>query len=307
MVLRFTLRQLEYAVSVGEAGSIAKAAEVVNVSPPSISASIAQLEAEFGIQLFVRRHSHGLALTTGGREFLKAAAKLLDEADALHDVAGDIGRKVRGPLSVGCLLTFAQIVLPSLRAQFETTYPEVRIRQFEINQGQLFDMLHRGDIDLALTYDLELSQDVDFYPFVTLPAYILLAGDHRLAQSSEVTPEELVDEPMVLLDLPYSREYFLSTFHQRGLRPNVTERTADIALMRSMVANGFGYGMANMRPRNKYSPDGKPLSFVPLKDGPRPLSLGVAVPRADYRTQNVSAFIDHCRTHFQSDVEFADA
>jgi DNA-binding transcriptional LysR family regulator len=61
MVLRFTLRQLEYFVAVGEAGSIAKAAEQVNVSAPSISASIAQLEAEFGVQLFVRKHSHALS------------------------------------------------------------------------------------------------------------------------------------------------------------------------------------------------------------------------------------------------------
>ncbi|MCE2494813.1 MAG: LysR family transcriptional regulator, partial [Alphaproteobacteria bacterium] len=52
MPLRFTFRQLEYVVAVGEAGSIAKAAKQVNVSPPSISASIAQLEAEFGVQLF---------------------------------------------------------------------------------------------------------------------------------------------------------------------------------------------------------------------------------------------------------------
>ncbi len=78
MPLRFTLRQLEYFVAVGEAGSIAKAAEQVNVSPPSISASIAQLEAEFGVQLFVRKHSHALALTAGGRLFLKEAARLLD-------------------------------------------------------------------------------------------------------------------------------------------------------------------------------------------------------------------------------------
>jgi DNA-binding MarR family transcriptional regulator len=52
--LRFTLRQLEYLVAVGEAGTIAEAAHRLNVSSPSISAAISQLEAEFGVQLFVR-------------------------------------------------------------------------------------------------------------------------------------------------------------------------------------------------------------------------------------------------------------
>jgi DNA-binding transcriptional LysR family regulator len=295
MPLRFTLRQLEYFVAVGEAGSIAKAAEQVNVSPPSISASIAQLEAEFGIQLFVRKHSHGLSLTAGGRVFLKEAARLLADADALHDVAGNISDKVRGPLAVGCLLTFAQIVLPSLRRKFEEQHPDVRFRQFERHQGQLLEMLQRGEIDAALTYDLELSQDVSFEPLMSLPAYVMLPAGHRLTAQSSVSPEELADEPMVLLDLPYSREYFLSAFQQKGIRPTIGERTADIAVMRSMVGNGFGYGIANMRPLNNMSPDGKPIAFVPLSGDLRPLIMGVALPNSEHRTQTIQAFIDHCR------------
>ncbi|MBB2972723.1 LysR substrate-binding domain-containing protein [Mesorhizobium sp. RMAD-H1] len=295
MPLRFTLRQLEYFVAVGEAGSIAKAAEQVNVSPPSISASIAQLEEEFGIQLFVRKHSHGLSLTAGGRVFLKQAQRLLGDADALHDVAADISEKVRGPLAVGCLLTFAQIVLPALRRKFEDAFPEVRVRQFERHQGQLLEMLQRGEIDVALTYDLELSQDLTFEPLMQLPAYVMLPAGHRLAMRKGITPEELVEEPMVLLDLPFSREYFLSAFQHKGLRPNIAERTADIALMRSMVANGFGYGIANMRPLNTMSPDGKPLVFVPLESDLKPLTMGVAMPNAEHRTQTVQAFLDHCR------------
>ena len=295
MPLRFTLRQLEYFVAVGEAGSIAKAAEQVNVSPPSISASIAQLETEFGVQLFVRKHSHGLSLTAGGRVFLKEAARLLADADALHDVAGDIAEKVRGPLAIGCLLTFAQIILPALRRRFEESYPDVRVRQFERNQGQLLEMLQRGEIDAALTYDLELSQDMAFEPVMQLPAYVMLPPGHALAGRESIAPEELVDQPMVLLDLPFSREYFLSAFQQKGLRPYIAERTWDIAVMRSMVANGFGYGIANMRPLNTLSPDGKPLVFVPLGGDIRPLTMGIAMPNAEHRTQTVQAFIQHCR------------
>ena len=74
---------------------------------------------------------------------------------------------------VGCLLTFAQIVMPTLRAKFERAYPEVRFRQFERNQGQLLEMLQRGEIDAALTYDLELSQDTTFEPLMLVPAYVI--------------------------------------------------------------------------------------------------------------------------------------
>ncbi len=267
------------------------------MSPPSISASIAQLETEFGIQLFVRKHSHGLALTAGGRIFLKEAIQLLADADGLHALAMDIANQVRGPLTIGCLSTFAQIMLPELRRKFELKFPDVRVRQYERNQGQLLDMLQSGEIDVALTYDMQLSQDMRLEPLMSLPPYVMFPADHRLNGRSSVTPEELADEPMVLLDLPVSREYFLSAFHQRGVRPNVAERTSDIAVMRSMVANGFGYGIANMRPLNTMSPDGKPLMFLPLAGDLRPLVLGVVTPDADRQTQTVREFINHCKEY----------
>ncbi|MBI2253172.1 MAG: LysR family transcriptional regulator [Proteobacteria bacterium] len=295
MALRFTLRQLEYFVAVGEAGSIAKAAEQINVSGPSLSAAISQIEAEFGIQLFVRKHSQKLSLTPGGRTFLKEAARLLSEAEALHDVAGDIAEKVIGPIAIGCLLTFAQIVFPALRKSFEAAYPGVRIRQYERHQGQLLEMLQRGEIDAALTYDLEATQDIAFEPIIQLPPYVMLPAGHPFAGKAGIALEELINEPMVLLDLPHSREYFLSAFQMKGLRPMIGERTPDIAVMRSMVANGFGYGIANMRPLHSMSPDGKPLVFVPISRDLRPLTMGLALPQAERRTQTIRAFIDHCR------------
>ncbi|MEC8275526.1 MAG: LysR family transcriptional regulator, partial [Pseudomonadota bacterium] len=77
MALRFTFRQLEYFVAVGDAGSIALASQRINVSSPSISSAISQLETEFGLQLFVRHHAQGLSLTPGGRQFFKAAKTIL--------------------------------------------------------------------------------------------------------------------------------------------------------------------------------------------------------------------------------------
>ncbi len=112
MPLRFTLRQLEYLVAVGEAGSIAVAAERVNVSSPSISSAIGLLEEEFGLQLFVRKHAQGLALTQAGRQFMAQAKHVLGQAELLNRLADDISGNVQGPLAVGCLLTFAQLMVP---------------------------------------------------------------------------------------------------------------------------------------------------------------------------------------------------
>lgn len=294
MPLRFTLRQLEYFVAVGECGSIALAAEKVNVSSPSISAAIAQLENEFGLQLFVRRHAQGLSLTQGGLRFLDTARDLLDRARGLNDLANDITGKVRGPLNVGCLVTFAQIVLPQLRRSFVDLWPEVEFHQFERDQQEIFDGLRSARLDIALSYDLNIPADLTFTPLIDLPPFALLNDTHELAQLESVTPAELADYPMVLLDLPMSAEYFLSFFTQLGIDPIIAERTRDIAVMRSLVANGFGYGVANIRPLSDLAPDGRRLRFVPLTGPVKTLRLGLLTSDGG-TSRTVRAFIDHAR------------
>uniref|UniRef100_UPI0035AFED5B LysR family transcriptional regulator n=1 Tax=Paenirhodobacter enshiensis TaxID=1105367 RepID=UPI0035AFED5B len=296
MASRITLRQLEYFVAVGEAGSIALAAERVNVSSPSISAAIAQLESEFGLQLFVRRHAHGLSLTQGGLRFMERARAVLEQVRALNELANDISGKVRGPLNVGCLVTFAQIVLPQLRRSFVDLYPEVAFHQFERDQQEIIDGLRAARLDLALSYDMNIPSDIDFVPLMDLPPFALLPEDHALAGRDSLTPEDLAPWPMVLLDLPISSEYFLSFFETSGVAPSIAERTRDIAVMRSLVANGFGYGMLNVMPRTEIAPDGRRLRFVPLSGHVRTLKLGLLTTGGARNSRTISAFIDHACT-----------
>jgi DNA-binding transcriptional LysR family regulator len=302
MPLRFTFRQLEYFVAVGEAGSIALAAEKVNVSSPSISAAIGRLESEFGLQLFVRKHAQGLALTQAGRQFMAQARHVLKEADALNRLAGDISGNVQGPLAVGCLLTFAQVIVPQLRRKFENRYPDVRVSQFELHQQEIFGRLRNGGIDIALTYDLEIAPDLRFVPLVELPPYALVCDSHPLAGRDGVSVAQLADYPMVLLDLPFSSDYFLSFFLKDRVKPLITERTRDIAVMRSLVANGFGYSIANVRPMEDTSPDGKKLRFIPLTGDVRPMTLGLAMVDGAQNVLTVQSFIDHCRELITEDA-----
>ncbi len=299
-MLRFTLRQLEYFVAVGDMGSIALAAEKVNVSSPSISAAINQLEKEYGLPLFVRQHAQGLSLTIAGREMLKQAKVVLHNAEKLVDLAGDISGNVQGPLSIGGLLTFAQVVLPALRASFETLYPDVRVTQHELDQAQIFNKLRRSEIDVAITYDLDLPSDSTFEPIASLPPYAILSDGHPLVGRASVTVQDLLPHKMVLLDLPFSSEYFLSFFGASGEKPIIAERTRDMAVMRSLVANGFGFSIANVRPLNDLSPDGKPLHFVPLDGDARPMNMGLLSTREAHSVNVIRTFIDHCKAEHQS-------
>ena len=295
MPLRFTLRQLEYFVAVGDAGSIALASESVNVSSPSISAAISQLEEEFGLQLFVRKHAHGLSLTQAGRQFMTQAKIVLRETESLNRLADNISGVVQGPLAVGCLLTFAQMIVPVLRREFETRYPEVSVSQVERDQSTLIEMLHRADIDVALTYDLNIPTDLTFVPLAELPPYALFGEEHPLANRSSVSVSDLLEHRMVLLDLPLSAEYFLSLFDQTKARPHVAEKTRDMNVLRSLVANNFGFSILNIRFLTDLAPDGRRLKYVPISDDVRRLRMGLLMSQGAQNVLTVQAFAEHCR------------
>lgn len=295
MALRVTLRQLEYFVAVGEQGSIAQAAQRLRISAPSISTAISQLEAELGVQLFLRRHARALVLTPGGHRLMAAARDALRQAEGLLTVAADLRSSVSGPLALGCLSSFAALVLPELRARFEAAWPEVRIAQQEDDHASLMEGLRAGRLDLALTYDLELPPGLRFEPLAPIAPHVVLPPDHPLAANPAVTPGELAAYPMVLLDLPGSTGYFFSAFEALGLAPRIVARSRDMALARSLVANGFGFLLVNLRPLSDIAPDGKPVVYRPLQGGPRALRMGLAWVEGVQPTRVLEAFEAHCR------------
>ena len=297
---RLTLRQLEYLVAVGETGSIARAADRLNVSPPSISSAITQLEDELGISLFVRQHAQGLSLTQGGQRVSEQARRVLIGAREIANIAADISGTARGPLAVGCLLTFAQLVLPRLRRGFERGHPNVRIVQKELNQAEILNALQRSEIDVALTYDMDIPTDLNFIGLVRLTPFALLHAGHELAERASVSIADLAELPMILLDLPISADYFLSLFSAAAQQPRIVERTRDMAVMRSMVGNAFGYSIANVRPQSDVSPDGSPLVCVPISGPVRSLRMGLLTTHGAEKSRTVQAFIDYAQDQVRS-------
>lgn len=299
MALRFTLRQLEYLVAVGQVGSITLAAERLNVSAPSISTAIAQLEAEFGLPLFVRKHAHGMSPTQSGREMIREAAVALASAGRLSDLAAQYRGTVKGRLNMGCLLTFAQILVPQLRRSFITRFPEVEFHQTETHQVGLIEGLRDATLDVALTYDLALPADLEFVALATLPPFVMLAENHPLAPRQMVTVADLNSLPLVLLDLPLSADYFLSFFEKASLKPRIAERSLDMAVVQSLVANDFGYSIANVKPLTNRAPDGKGLAFVPLSGPVQPMRMGLLCARGSRASLTIRAFIDHAQTNLR--------
>lgn len=273
---KFTLRQLRYFRAAAETGSIKQAAHRLNAAEATLSAAIAQLEAILGIALFVRRHAQGLALTTAGARLLREAETLLDRAGAFEHSARVLREEVAGRLDLGCLSTIAPVILAPAARHFLSRHPEVDLRFHEHDQAGLLIALADGVLDLAITYDLQLDASTRFEPFVELPPYVLLPVGHPHAGDGAVSLRELSGEPLVLLDLPLSRDYLLGLFDSLDVRPQVGHRTSQPDFLRSLVANGFGYGLFNIVPSRLVAMDGAPYVVRPIREPLRPMRLGFA-------------------------------
>ena len=295
MLSRITQRQLEYFVASGEAGSIIGASERIHVSSPSISAAITHIESELGVQLFVRHHAQGVSLTAIGHQVLKEAKLILEQMSNLYTIASESLNNVRGPLRVGCLDTLAPMLTPELVFGFGRAFPGVRITLVEGNHEQLLKQLRAADIDIALTYDLVPASDIAFQSLAQLPPYVMVGEHHPFASQSAVTIQDLATVPMVLLDMPWRREYFLSLFIEAGVTPNIVMRSGNMEVVRAMVANGVGFGIANVRPKANLSQDGKRVIRVRLAGVNRPMLLGYATVAHVQQSMVVNAFAERCR------------
>jgi len=272
---RFTLRQIRYFLAAARAGSVTQAAYDVHISAPSVSAAISQLENQFKIQLFVRHHYEGLLLTEQGKAFFAATKMFYEHAEQLENVAQGLGKTISGIIYASCFITLAPLIIPRVSKAFSLTFPDARISFTEGHQASLFTALHDGLVQVAFGYDMGIGGDLVFEPFGKVAPYCILPVDHPLAESDELSLKALENEPMIMLDLPKSREYYLSLYKRANVAPKIVHRTTSLEVVRVMVAHGLGYSVLSLPLMHPVCMDGTEFAMIPLAgDLPR-LCIGL--------------------------------
>lgn len=293
--MRFTLRQLELFMAACDLGSLTAAAERQHIAQSAVSSAIQTLERALGVSLLLRHHASGVSPTPEGARFLERTRELLRTAEELDRFSVDLTAEVGGPLEIGCLVTVAPVVMPRLARSFLNRYPTVELHLMEAGQDELLGKLRSGAISLALTYDLDIDPARFAHQgLVDLPPRAIAAADSPLAgETAGVTLAQLAREPLVLLDLPLSGEYFLSLFRAQGIEPRVAHRSPHLEVVRSLVANGFGVSLINIEPACLTSLDGGRLVTLPLLGEHRPMRLGLTSRLARYESRTTVAFREH--------------
>jgi DNA-binding transcriptional LysR family regulator len=262
-----SLKQIRYFVTIAESGKVAGAAKLLHISQPALSAALSQLEEIWDTQLFIRHKAQGVTLTTDGKSLLRQCKQLLQQADALDDYARGLNKQVAGKIHIGCFSTLGPLVIPRLLQLARKEYPALSIQVTEDNLAKLDAQLLSGQLELALSYGLDQDKRIHHEPLADCPPYVLLPAAHPLTELDSISLKQLSQEPMILLDLPHSGDYFLSLFNGIGCQPEIAYRSRSFEMVRCMVASGLGFSLLNQRPQTNISYNGGELKMVPLEAG----------------------------------------
>jgi DNA-binding transcriptional LysR family regulator len=212
------LRDLRYFVAVAEELHFTRAAEELRISQPSLSRQIRVLERNLGFPLF-ERDRRAVALTAAGEALLPRARELLDRWDDALAEAARQDRAAAGVLRVGFQTSVAGPLYQVTVARFTERRPgwtvELRLRPWSDASAGLLD----GTSDVAFVWLPVPGQDRLVHQTLwTEPRHVALWCTHPLAERTELSISDLLDEPFVALPHAASvmRDYWLATDERDG-------------------------------------------------------------------------------------------
>lgn len=237
-----TINQLIYFQAVCKYDGISRAAEALNISQPSISNAIRELEKEFDLVLFTRQYRK-LLLTEEGAKLLSLTEDLLSRVDTINRVMLGLKNK-RTVLRLGVPPMVGTSILPKLYSDFFETRPQLDVQITEDGGKRLAQLLSDGEIDMAfLPHSEPLGNEFLSIQLMQLQHLCCVSSKHPLAGRSSVSPRDLANETIVLFKNSFFQtERLLELFRSHGVTPNVALYTVQQSTLQNMIERNVAIG-----------------------------------------------------------------
>jgi LysR family hydrogen peroxide-inducible transcriptional activator len=271
------MHQLRYFVAIARTGTFSRAAVQCRVAQPSLSQQIQKLESEVGDRLFERTRRQAI-LTPAGTLFLPHALSILETAEQGRQAISEMSGQVRGKVLLGALPTIAPYFLPEVIRLFREKYRAVELIFHEAATLQLLRGLEENEFDLALISDAASNPRIRTENLFSEELLLCLPPDHPLVRQKVVVAGDLQQERFILMQEGHCLGAQAQRFcESKGLHPQISCRSAQIATVLAMVQAGLGISLIPEMARNRGHDSN--IVFRSL-DGVRPhRSLALAVSR----------------------------
>ena len=188
--------QLRALVAVADLRSFTAAAAQLRVAQSSLSRTVAGVERQLQVRLFLRT-TRGVDMTAEGREVVTLAHYLLTEFDsAMRHVTGYL-EGTRGTLTIAALPALAATLLPGLLSSYRQTHPDVKVRVLDMLSVEIRQRVHDGTVDLAVTAAQPPNRDVIVRPVAVDRFFCALPTGHRLAGRQRMNWSDLSGESLI--------------------------------------------------------------------------------------------------------------
>ena len=269
-----TLTELKYIVALARERHFGRAAEACFVSQPTLSVAIKKLEDELGVQLFERGGSE-VAVTPVGEQIVEQAQHVLEQSNAIREIAAQGRDPLAGPLRVGVIYTIGPYLLPHLVRRMIDDAPQMPLLHQENDTVKLLELLRQGDIDVAIVADPFPDAGLVTQAVYDEPFIVAVPKHHPWAKRKKIRSEELKEQTMLLLGAGHCfRDHVLevcpelSRFSQASAGIQKTFEGSSLETIRHMVASGIGVTVLPKMVRPDMSDDGL-LTYLPF-EAPEP-------------------------------------
>ncbi len=237
-----TVKQLRYFVAVADLLSFGRAAEACNVSQPTLSVQIQELEKRLGVQL-VERSRHRVLVTGLGKQVARRAREVLRGIDGIVDLAQEgrtaLGRNQR----LGILPSLGPYLLPHILPPLRDAYPGLALYLREDTTQNLIATLEDGALDVAIV-PLPLpvqKRDLEATVLFDEPLWLALPRRHRLAEKAVLRMEDLRGEGVLTLEAGHSlHSKVLELCDSFGAQPHLEFAATSLDTLRQMTVMGLG-------------------------------------------------------------------
>ncbi|KRB03676.1 MULTISPECIES: LysR family transcriptional regulator [Pseudomonas] len=216
-----TVRHFRLAIALFEYGSVLHAARSLNLSQPTASKLLQDLEEAVGAQLYTRNR-RGVTPTELGRDFVQRSRMILAQLDHVSQAIDALGKGHAGRVAIGSVLTGSSYLVPAAIARLWASRPSIRIKIIDGVSGELIPRLISGELDFLIgrLSDVSSSVVVAQEALISENAVIVARRDHPLAQQTEVKLEELAREAWILPPIETTlRKQFDNIFHRNDINP----------------------------------------------------------------------------------------
>lgn len=192
------LRDLRYIVAVADLGRFGKAADVCNVSQPTLSGQILKLEQELGVAIF-ERVGKQVRTTPAGAEILRHARRTLAAAGDITASARAASDPLFGPIRLGVIPTLAPYLMPYILPLAAERLPKAPLMLVEDLTGRLLGPLADGELDAILIATDPGSDRLAQIALFDEPFWLVMPADHPLATAKKIRARDIDPKSLLLL------------------------------------------------------------------------------------------------------------